>query len=111
VFPVKRFITEELWTLHKTQNGYVKVSTPEVTALDLLIYENEIGGLNRATEVIQELCAEMDLKKMSNTLISQFPIASIQRLGYILSILEEKELEEIVWEKAQEIGLKFWKTP
>ena len=111
VFPVKRSITEELWTLHKTQSGYVKVSTPEVTALDLLIYENEIGGLNRATEVIQELCAEMDFKGMSNTLLSQFPIASIQRLGYILSILEEKKLAEIVWEKAQEVGLTFWKTP
>lgn len=111
VFPVKRFITEELWTLHKTQNGYVKVSTPEVTALDLLIYENEIGGLNRATEVIQELCAEMDFKRMPNTLISQFPIASIQRLGYVLSILEEKELEKILWKKSQEIGLNFWKTP
>ena len=39
----------------KTQMGYMTVSGPELTALDIVAEEKKIGGLSRAAEVLQEL--------------------------------------------------------
>ena len=40
----------------KTQTGYMNVSSPELTALDIVAEEQKIGGLSRAAEVLVELC-------------------------------------------------------
>jgi len=68
----------------KTEAGYVKVSNPELTAIDLLQYEKHIGGLNRAATVINELAEIMNPDRINEEFISFVPIVMIQRLGFIL---------------------------
>ncbi|KAF5277940.1 hypothetical protein FQR65_LT15906 [Abscondita terminalis] len=39
----------------KVDTGYINISSPELTALDLISYYNEVGGFNRVATVIEEL--------------------------------------------------------
>jgi predicted transcriptional regulator of viral defense system len=67
----------------KTDAGYINVSSPELTALDLLLFNNWLG-INRATEIISELAEEMKPSVLAQT-ARRFPVtATIQRLGYVL---------------------------
>lgn len=79
--------------VQKTTNaGYIYVSSPELTALDLLAYNEKIG-LNRATTVLQELAQAMKVSALSRT-AKRFPSTPvIQRLGYIFDkVLGEEKL-------------------
>ena len=73
-----------------TDAGYINVSSPELTALDLLYYSAKIS-LNRAFTVLQELTEEMEASKLLKT-AKQYPqTAAIQRLGYLLDRELKKE--------------------
>ncbi len=76
--PVKFLISR------KVETGYIKVSSPELTAIDLIRYQNHIGGLNRAATVINELSESMEAQYFSDDLILETPVTFLQRLGYIL---------------------------
>lgn len=79
-----------------TDAGYINVSSPELTALDLLAYNEKIG-LNRTTTVLQELAQAMKVFALSRT-AKRFPSTPvIQRLGYIFDkILGEEKLAEVL---------------
>ena len=85
----------------KTDSGYIKVSSPELTALDLLYY-TAYSGINRIATVLKELTEQMkpsDLYAASQ----HFPeTASIQRLGYIL----DKELNQVLLSNSLKKALK-----
>ncbi len=68
----------------KIATGYVNVSDPELTALDLIYFEKYIGGLNRASTVIYELSDSMDVTGFTDNLLLSVPVVILQRLGYIL---------------------------
>ena len=58
-----------------TDAGYVNVSSPELTALDLLFY-NSMIGINRAFTVLQELNVAMNansLEKLQNSTLRLLP--------------------------------------
>ncbi|MEX0812460.1 MAG: type IV toxin-antitoxin system AbiEi family antitoxin [Chitinophagales bacterium] len=83
-FYVKQNWSKDDIVLKKTDAGYIKVSSPELTALDLLYYGNY--GVNRAFTVIEELTEEMNTKSLIRV-AENFPnISTIQRLGYLLDI-------------------------
>lgn len=84
-------VPENFLEQRKTEAGYVKVSNPELTALDLLRYEKYIGGINRAATVINELADVMKPENFNNELVSFAQIASLQRLGFILEKIVGKE--------------------
>jgi len=95
-----------------TRNGYINISIPELTAMDLLLYVREIGGLNRASTVLNELAEVMDFQNIGSDFLSFFNSAVIQRLGYILEeVLEYKELADTLYQKAKDAGIKFRKYP
>ncbi|MDX1919940.1 MAG: type IV toxin-antitoxin system AbiEi family antitoxin [Candidatus Caenarcaniphilales bacterium] len=73
----------------KTETGYLKISKPIQTAIDLIQFETRIGGLNRASTVINELAETIKPIDVSSSLLDSSPVTALQRLGYIL----EKELE------------------
>ena len=68
------------------QTGYIPVSTPEATALDLLRHARSIGGLNHVLTVLQELGEQMDGKKLADVakLDGTRGMALAQRLGWLL---------------------------
>jgi len=75
----------------KTEAGYVTVSDPVLTSVDLLQYERYIGGINRAATVINELADVMKPEKISDQFVSNAPVVMLQRLGYILDKIVGKE--------------------
>mgnify|MGYP001025864267 FL=1 len=77
-----------------TDAGYLNVSSPELTALDLLAYVDKIG-INRAVTVLEELAQAMKAAALSKTAKRYPNTPVIQRLGYILDkALGEKKLSD-----------------
>jgi predicted transcriptional regulator of viral defense system len=68
----------------KVQTGFIPLSTPEATALDLVSYEKAIGGLDRVLTVLQELGEAMDGKKLVAAAVAEGNLAYAQRLGWLL---------------------------
>lgn len=94
-----------------TKTGYINVSSPELTAMDLILYQHEIGGLSRAGTVLNELAEDLDFNRVGDDFFSFFPATTVQRLGYILDeILDCKEIAEVLYRKGQQAGLSFRKT-
>ncbi len=73
----------------KTQMGYMNVAGAELTALDIVAEEQKIGGLSRAAEILMELCETMQWDEAKLPLLAYFSGATIQRLGYLLELIEE----------------------
>ena len=105
-------IPEKLLESRKTESGYLKISSPELTAVDIIHFEKRIGGLSRATTVLQELVDEMKVDKINLNFLSQVPSISIQRLGFILDkILHKKEIADHLYSKCMEAKIKFHRKP
>ena len=96
----------------RAKSGDFNVSSPALTAIDLIEYEANVGGLSRATEVLAELMEEVDFSSVNADFykISQIPI--YQRLGYILEeVLDEKTQADALYEGCKNAKLTFRKTP
>ncbi|TAL61070.1 MAG: hypothetical protein EPN85_05730, partial [Bacteroidetes bacterium] len=52
-------IPEKLLESRKTESGYLKISSPELTAADVVQYEKRIGGLSRAATILNDLVEEI----------------------------------------------------
>lgn len=70
----------------KTDAGYIRVSSPELTALDLLSYGN--FGISRVYTVLEELAEVFNPQKLTRTAKAYPQTAAVQRLGYLV----DKEL-------------------
>ena len=68
----------------KTETGYIRVSTPGATAIDLVHYEARIGGINRTVTVLQELAESIKGKDLLEAAKLERKLAYVQRLGYLL---------------------------
>lgn len=68
----------------KVQTGYIVVSTPEATALDLVRYARSIGGLDRVLTVLQELGEVLHADKLVEAAQSDGNVTYVQRLGWLL---------------------------
>lgn len=79
-----------------TQRSKLIVATPETTAMDLLNYPRQCGGLNRIATMLDELREVMQEKR----LLMLLEIASHhfwkQRLGYVLEKLGAEHLASII---------------
>lgn len=91
--------------------GTVNVSSPCLTAFDLILYENEIGGLNRAATVLAELVTELHFAEQSTRLLNHFNTPIVQRLGYILEhVLEEQQVVDELYALHKQSGRVFRKV-
>ncbi len=82
----------------KVDTGYINISSPELTALDLVSYYNEVGGFNRVANVIEELKDVIQAEKLVETAKQYDEISVVQRLGYILEcVLGENELGNVLY--------------
>lgn len=68
----------------KVDTGYMNVSSPELTALDMVNYFDQAGGLNRVATVLEELCESIEADKMLDLAKRYAPITAVQRLGFLL---------------------------
>lgn len=89
----------------KVDTGYINISSPELTALDLISYYNEVGGFNRVATVIEELTEAIQPDKLVATAMQYDEISVVQRLGYVLEcVLEENELSNALYHYLEPIG-------
>jgi len=106
------FVSKKLWEpfaieKKKTRVGYLNVSSPELTSIDLIYYSKKCG-LNHVVTVLQELVDVIRpsmLKKVAKT-SAEIPV--IQRLGYIFDrILNEEKLAETLYQILHNKTLSF----
>lgn len=83
-WPTKNIVSK------KGDAGMYKISSPCLTAVDLIYHQTKIGGLNRMLSVLEELIEEIKLDDV-NELLSWYSQKSVlQRFGFLL---EEINLE------------------
>ena len=85
------------------------LSSPELTAMDLIYYEKRTGGLNRAAEIIREL--SLDFRKTGDDFWRLCKPPVIQRLGFILeNVLGLEDISADVYQRSKSAGICFRKT-
>lgn len=67
----------------KTNAGIMKISNAEQTAVDLIKFQDRIGGLSRASTLIYELAESINPEILKSIIISCIQNTVLQRLGYI----------------------------
>lgn len=69
-----------------TPRGFLKISTPETTAYDLVGYPEHCGGLDNVATVLAELAEKLDPARLAE-IAELSPLPWTQRLGYLLDRL------------------------
>ncbi|MFZ1825741.1 MAG: type IV toxin-antitoxin system AbiEi family antitoxin [Chitinophagales bacterium] len=96
----------------KTETGYINVSNPLLTAIDLISYEKKVGGLNRVSTVINELLETVKRNDVNEELINYASVSSLQRFGFVLDeILNKKEIADKIFSLCKKAGIKFYLIP
>lgn len=85
-------------TEKKTETGYIKVSSPALTAFDLVHYNKKIGGLNRIIPILEDLVESINSNDLNKTAMAQ-KIPDMQRLGYLLEQLGNEKLETVLFKR------------
>jgi predicted transcriptional regulator of viral defense system len=86
-FMVRKRVADVPVQSFNTPRGTLAVSTPEATALDLVGYERNAGGLDQVATVLSELAERIDPQKLAAAAAAA-PVAWAQRLGYLLEHVE-----------------------
>lgn len=108
----RNFPTVDLLESRKTQTGYVKISSPALTAADVIQYEKEIGGLSRACTVLNDLTEVLDFTNTPDSFFEIVRTATIQRLGYLLeNVVDAPDLANQLYKKALQTSCNFQKIP
>ena len=111
LFTLRQNLPLEFTRQIKTQTGYMTVAGPELTALDVVAEENKVGGLSRAAEVLIELCESTSWDVDKLPLIGFFSSATIQRLGYLLEMIEFHEQADLLYALVKQSGKTLRKVP
>lgn len=75
----------------KSDAGIFKISSPALTAVDLIHYQSKLGGLNRMVAIIEELSEEIYPNDITE-LLTWYPNKStLQRFGFLLEEIQAKE--------------------
>lgn len=106
-FIIKTTIMEEFVERKKTETGYIKVSSPELTAIDLLIYEKRIGGINRCFTLLNELHEAIRPSVLKKVIAKGIPIPILQRMGYLLDLIQpDSKLAAVVYNTLSEVNFR-----
>ena len=77
----------------QTDTGYMRVSTPEATAFDLVRFMMAAGGLGNVATVLADLAESLQVDQL-RTLSGARPTSDIQRLGYLLDLIDHEQLAD-----------------
>ncbi|MBR1410138.1 MAG: hypothetical protein IJ580_03465 [Prevotella sp.] len=92
----------------QTRTGTINVSCPELTAIDLVTYQERAGSITRAATVLAELVEKLDFDSLKPEFVKVAPVACFQRLGYILEeVLEEQEAADAVFDLLKRAGVRL----
>jgi predicted transcriptional regulator of viral defense system len=90
----------------KTRTGYIQVSTPEATVVDVVYYRKHAAGLDNVANIIIELAEELDPSKLFEAAVRMHGTATLQRLGFILDKYGFKRLSDPLesWVRNQDVS-------
>jgi len=100
--------------MRNVKTGYLRLSTPEATAFDLVGYLDRAVGFNHVATVLSELSEEIHDKELGAA--AQFSsVAWAQRLGYLLEFLGKSEAVPVLASYVEEtakrtVPLVPWKS-
>ncbi len=108
--PDLRFYVKSRWhnedIVHKKmETGHINVSSPYLTALDLIHYNKKIGGINRIIPIPEDLMEIMKISELMRTARDQ-RIPDIQRLGYLLEKLGNERLSSTLHKRIENKTLR-----
>ena len=83
-FFYKKTIPESCCESRQSPAGYFSVSTPEMTAYDILRYPKACPSLDLAATVFQELGEKINPERLADLVDSGADLAALQRLGWLL---------------------------
>lgn len=91
----------------KSDAGVFKISSPALTAVDLIHHQTKLGGLNRMLAILEELIEVINQNDIAD-LLTWYPHKStLQRFGFLLEEFEaDQSLSEQIMEHLQ--SLKFF---
>jgi len=78
--------------------GFINISSPELTMIDVCDYPKHSGYIHNMAQVITDLADSINklkFKELIENLIIKTTL--LQRLGYLLDLTEHKELSEVVY--------------
>ena len=84
-----RFFTTSKWSNKnildkKSDAGIFKISSPALTAVDLIHHQSKLGGMNRMLAILEELAEEITQNDIAE-LLTWYPNKStLQRFGFLL---------------------------
>lgn len=108
----KSEIPDKLLDIRKTESGYLKISNPILTAIDLVQFSKRVGGLNRVTTVLHELIESIQPASINEHLFETAPVTVLQRLGYIIEkVLNNAALAEALYAVLQKGCVELFRTP
>jgi predicted transcriptional regulator of viral defense system len=91
----------------KTDTGRMKVSSIELTALDLLRYPRATGGIDSIATVLSNLGGKIDPEKLGS-LSKLFERSVVQRLGHLLERLGHGDRSTSMFQKLFESTPQAW---
>ena len=74
--------------------GYMHISSPEVTAMDLIVYSHRVGGINAIATVLSELVDALNPEKLVSLAQTLKGKTWVQRLGWILEQIDTVDNEK-----------------
>ena len=80
-------------SLVNTKAGRLRISSAELTALDLVGYVNRAGGLDYVATLLSQLGAKLHPSMLADT-AKLVPLPWVQRLGYLLEVVGQKEVAD-----------------
>ncbi len=106
------YFTKNRWNKNdiiekKTDAGYIKVSSPELTALDLIYFHKRIGGISRTLTILEELSEVINPTRMLETALQFSNHTTIQRLGFIFdTVFNEAIIANKLFKVLEDIDIK-----
>ena len=92
-FHVNRAVKQVPVSEIQTEAGTMRVSTPEVSAFDLVRYSEASGHLSNVATVLSELAEKIQADKLV-ALAPLYRVPEVQRLGFLLELVAKPVLAE-----------------
>ena len=80
----KQQIVAAMWEQRKSPAGYYRISTPEVTAYDLLRYPRACPSIDLAANIMTELGERIEAERLAMLTEMDTDTSVLQRLGWLL---------------------------
>lgn len=91
----------------KGDAGLFKISSPSLTAVDLIYHQTKMGGLSRTLSILEELMEEIELSDVKDLLSWYSQRSVLQRFGFLLNENDpNSEPAELIYKHLN--GQKFY---